>query len=235
MILIKNKYKILVVEDNPGDFLLISDHLTETIEKVEIEHTESFKQTADLLSHSTFDVILLDLTLPDSFGEKLITDMMALVRHTPIIILTGYSDMQFSISSIALGISDYLIKDELTSNALYKSIIYSIERVRTNLLLKISEKKFSNLFYYSPKPMWAYDIETLAILQVNNAAMQHYGYSAEEFSELTILDIESQDDILQSSGALLEKKKMTPILLVEHLNICTNPVKLLMSKSTAHQ
>lgn len=130
MIKDNKKYKILVVEDNPGDFIIIEDFLIDVILYPVIVHAVNFKQASEILlsSEIVLDIILLDLSLPDKSGNELIIEMLKLVSLCPIVILTGYADINFSIKTISLGIYDYLLKDELTANILYKSIIYSIER-----------------------------------------------------------------------------------------------------------
>jgi PAS domain S-box-containing protein len=59
---------------------------------------------------------------------------------------------------------------------------------------KKTEENYKLLFYTNPMPMWTYDRETLKFLNVNNAAIQHYGYTNEEFLRLTILDIQPEED-----------------------------------------
>jgi PAS domain S-box-containing protein len=88
-----------------------------------------------------------------------------------------------------MGISDYILKDDLNSFSLYKSIIYNIERYKTLATLEESKKRYSDLFHLSPIPMWVYDLETLAFLDVNEAAVRHYGFTQDEFKAMTIRDI----------------------------------------------
>lgn len=197
MIKDKKPYKILVVEDNPGDFLLISDYLEEQISNPNIVHTTNFKETKKILENSTtiIDVVLLDLSLPDKSGELLVEEILLLCSQMPIIILTGYTDIDFSINSISKGIADYLLKDELNADSLYKSIIYCIERLKKNNEITESEKRYSELFHLSPLPMWVYDIESLEFLDINKAAQKHYGYTEEEFLEMTIREIRPKEDI----------------------------------------
>src|SRR5690606_34852793 len=114
-------------------------------------------------------------------------EVMALAKSTPVIVLTGYSDIDFGIKSLSMGISDYLLKEELSATSLYKSIMYSIERKEIYRTLKESEKRYKDLFHLSPEPMWLYDVETLKFLDINNAAIKHYGFSREEFLNMTIL------------------------------------------------
>jgi PAS domain S-box-containing protein len=192
----KKKYNILVIEDNLGDFTLVEDYLQEEFSAPEITNAKNFTHAKLLLNieHIIYDVVLLDLSLPDKDGKTLIEEILSFGLECPIIVLTGYTDIDFSIKSLALGIMDYLLKDEITSSSLSKSILYSIERKNAYLELERSEKRYSNLFYLSPQPMWVYDSETLKIIQVNSSAILHYGFSEEEFLNMTIMDIRPEED-----------------------------------------
>ena len=187
--------KILVIEDNPGDFMLIKDYLEEQIDVIDIVHASKFQEADTILSNSEnrFDTILLDLTLPDKTGEDLIKEIISKSNEAPVIVLTGFANVDFGIKSLSLKVSDYLLKDDITSSSLYKSIKYNIERKKTNLKLEESEKKYSNLFQLSPQPMWIFDIETFEILQVNNAASISYGYTEAEFTNMRLLDLVYDD------------------------------------------
>jgi PAS domain S-box-containing protein len=204
------KYKILVIEDNPGDFVIIEEFLAETLQAPNIINAVNFNQASKILldENNAFDIILLDLSLPDKEGKRLIDEILMISRGTPIIILTGYSDMNFAIQAISYGIEDYLLKDDLSAAILYKSITYSIERQRSKSELLESEKRYSNLFHLSPQPMWVYDIDTFQFVQVNKAAIKCYGYSEEEFLQMSILDIRPKFDLeklLESIGQRKEK------------------------------
>ena len=141
--------KILIIEDNPGDFALIQDYIQDQFANPDIIHTRSFSGAKALLMANSvqYDVILLDLSLPDRSGESLISEVSALSKDSIVIVLTGFSDMGFSVRSIALGAADYLTKDDINATILYKSIIYNLERKKMNHQLTESEKKFSNLFH----------------------------------------------------------------------------------------
>ncbi|MDB5202927.1 MAG: hypothetical protein JWQ27_2336 [Ferruginibacter sp.] len=200
-------YNILVVEDNPGDFLLIEDFLHEQMQNLAIVQVRDFRSAVDFFKNSKQlpDVVLLDLTLPDNGGEELIDQMMKVAQPVPIIILTGLADIVFSKKSIALGISDYLVKDELNATMLYKSILYALERTKNLAAMRESEKKYSELFNLSPQAMWVYDLETFMFLQVNKAAIERYGYSEEEFLQMTILDIRTKSEQSKVENAIRGK------------------------------
>jgi PAS domain S-box-containing protein len=197
-------YNIVVVEDNPGDFLLVQDYLEEEIHLPIIQLAESFNAVAPLLEQgpSSIDVILLDLTLPDKQGEDLVNSMVTLAKGIPVIILTGYADIHFSIRALALGASDYLLKENLSALALYKSIVYNIERNRNLVRLKESEQRYSNLFHLSPQPMWVFELDSLGFLDVNKAAIQHYGYSREEFLKMSLPEIKLEQEVVYMEKTL---------------------------------
>lgn len=182
---------VLVIEDNIGDYLLIKDYLEEQVDTLLIKHVTKYAEAVTVLSQTEikFDVVLLDLTLPDNRGHNLIQDIVSHCPESPVIVITGFADVEFGIRSLALKASDYLIKDDINASTLYKSIKYNIERKKTNFLLEESEKKYSNLFQLSPQPMWLFDITTFNFLQVNKAAIDKYGYTLEEFLNMSIFDI----------------------------------------------
>jgi len=186
---------VLVIEDNPGDYALVEDFLLEIKNEFSLKHAETCKEAKFMLSggHPQFDVILLDLSLPDKTGIDLINEIVAVCQGTPVIVLTGYESLHFGVKSLSRGIADYLLKDELTPQTLYKSILYSCERKKGILDLEESEKRYSELFHLSPEPMWVYTIDSLRFEDVNDAAVKHYGYSKEEFLSMTINDIKVHD------------------------------------------
>ena len=185
-----SNYKILVVEDNEGDFYLINSYLLEQINEPEIIRASSFNEFKTIFNkENNFSVIILDLSLPDLSGENLLLEVNKLKINCPVIVLTGYTDIDFSIKSISLGIADYLLKDEITTSSLYKSIVYCIQRKKANDQLTQSNERYSQLFHMSLQPMWVYNPETLKFYQVNKAALDLYGYTEEEFLNIKITDL----------------------------------------------
>lgn len=184
-------HNVLVIEDNIGDFILINDYLEEQIAELTIIHAKSFLEAKRILEDKTnsFDIVLLDLSLPDKNGEELISEIILMSAGTPVIVLTGYSDIEFGIKSMSLGVADYLLKDDITSISLYKNVLYTIERKRKELELEDSEKRYSDLFHLSPQPMWVFDADSLQFQDVNAAAIEHYGYSKNEFLTMKTSDV----------------------------------------------
>ena len=80
------------------------------------------------LKTKDFDIILLDLKLPDSDMESTIEKMLHLTSKIPIIVLTGFDDEEIALNSLKKGFQDYLVKGELNANILKRAILYGIER-----------------------------------------------------------------------------------------------------------
>jgi PAS domain S-box-containing protein len=181
------RLQILIVEDNSGDFLLIEEYLQEELDSSIIHRARTFAEAKNILTEENIiDIIFLDLSLPDARGESLVNDMVQLAGSIPVVVLTGYHDKEFGIRTLSLGISDYLLKDELNASQLFRSMTYAIERGRIHTELKESEENYRNLFQSSPIPMWVIDNESLFFLDVNDSAIKHFGYSRDEFLALRI-------------------------------------------------
>lgn len=198
------RISLLIIEDSRGDFVLMEEYLNEVFQLPSITHAQTYRQASELLASGAglkVDCILLDLSLPDKSGTDLIHSIMNLAGDQPIIVFTGYSDLDFSIKSLSMGVSDYLLKDELSPPLLHKSIVYSIERFEFASRIKESEKKYRELFELNPEPMWLYDRNTLEILDVNHAAVAHYGFSKEEFLDLRLRDIHESEELPAPAGA----------------------------------
>lgn len=131
--------KILVVEDNEGDYFLVHEYLHESFPNIEITHNALLKEAIGSLTNANFDIILLDLSLPDSNGIDSIVDMIKLAKDIPVIVLTGFGNLQFAIDSLKLGVQDYLLKDDVNPLVLQKSIGYSIERNKIRNSMRISD------------------------------------------------------------------------------------------------
>ena len=196
MVAKSGELKVLVIEDNPGDFILIEDYLSEEHAALELRRAENFKMAKEMLRASkNFDTVLLDLSLPDIKNtETLVKEILALANGAPVVVLTGYTNKDYGMKTLSWGVSDYLLKDEINASNLSKSIHYSMERKKVQRQLYASEEKYRTLFDSSPLPKWVLDRHTLEFLDVNQAAINLYGYSREEFMKMTVRDLWANDE-----------------------------------------
>ncbi|MBD2448298.1 response regulator [Nostoc sp. FACHB-152] len=143
--------KVLLVEDNPGDVFLLQELLKEVnTTKVELRPVERLSEALNLLAHDSFDVMLLDLSLPDSQGISTFLSANRQAKATPIIVLTGLDDETLALRAMQEGAQDYLVKGQVTGDLLVRSMRYAIERQRIEDALRQSEERFRVALKNSP-------------------------------------------------------------------------------------
>ena len=123
-----DSFRVLLVEDNPGDALLIQEAVSAG-GSVRLERVDRLAKALDLLAAAPFDAVLLDLDLPDSHGFDTIAAILAHTR-VPILVMTGLDDEAIGLQAIRHGAQDYLVKGRVTDDVLRRSLRYAIERSR---------------------------------------------------------------------------------------------------------
>ncbi len=120
---------LLLLEDNPGDLRLCREML-KSVNTVswQLEHAASLADARLALSDRTFDLIVLDLNLPDSQGLDTFRELSKLAPQIPVVIMSGLADQAQAIDAVQLGAQDYLIKDDLTPDLLSRALRYALER-----------------------------------------------------------------------------------------------------------
>jgi len=127
----KKDYKVLLVDDNAGDTRLIQEMLRDDeINQFSLTQTKSLAEAVQALETQSYDVILLDLNLPDSMGESTFSHINSVYSEVPIVILTGNDDRRAAFSAIGLGAQDYLVKGTFHDGLLSRAILYATERKR---------------------------------------------------------------------------------------------------------
>ena len=138
--------RVLLIEDNPGDARLVREMLVETgTNRFNLKHVERISQGLTLLSQESFQVILLDLSLPDGYGLETVDRVCNVAPHVPILVLTGLDDETLAIRSLREGAQDYLVKGQMDSNLFMRTIRYATERKRAEEALRRSEEKAKRL------------------------------------------------------------------------------------------
>ena len=126
------KLKVLLIEDSPGDARLMRELLTGTPgPSFEVEHLDLLSTGLDRLAQGDIAVVLLDLSLPDSLGLETFARVHGCAPQVPIIVLSGRDDESLAIKTVHEGAQDYLVKGQVDSRLLVRSIRYAIERKRT--------------------------------------------------------------------------------------------------------
>ncbi len=130
----KEYLKILIVEDNPGDVRIIQEIFKEIISmKAELIQVSTLADAQEKISKSNFDLVLLDLSLPDGYKLEGVKRICTMYPNIPVIVLTGLQDDQIAIDAIKIGAQDYMVKDQIDHCLLDKAIRYAIERKKMDL------------------------------------------------------------------------------------------------------
>lgn len=119
---------ILLVEDSEPDAKFVQQLLPK--QRFSIVHVSSLFEASTQLACSSFDVVLLDLSLPDGSGLDSFQSLRDVGKLTPIVILTGLNDDETALMAVKLGAQDYIQKSDVNANFLERSIRYAIERRR---------------------------------------------------------------------------------------------------------
>ena len=143
--------KILLIEDNEADARLLKEMFNETDDNTyELQHVERLSHAVDILDEDAYDLILLDLNLPDSHGFKTFSTLIERVSGIPIILLSGIDDEKMAVNAVKNGAQDYLIKGQIDPDSLTRSIRYAIERQRLLAEVEKSRQFDQHLAYHDP-------------------------------------------------------------------------------------
>lgn len=139
--------KILLIEDEPGDAVLIRRMLKGSpFGSFHIHWVTSLSGAREEMEGEEFDILLLDLSLPDSSGLETVRQGQAAALGIPLVVLTGHDDPDFALSTLDSGVQDYLVKGNFQASDLIRSIRYALARSRTEKALRESEARHRALF-----------------------------------------------------------------------------------------
>lgn len=132
---------VLVVEDNPGDAKLLRHHLrksslTSAAGGPDITRVERLDDGFEKLSETAFDVVFLDLGLPESSGMETLDRFLDRYTTIPVVVLTGLKNHDLAVEAIQRGAQDYLVKDDIGGDTLARSLRYAIERKKSERELR---------------------------------------------------------------------------------------------------
>ena len=121
--------ELLLIEDNPGDALLIEEMLSEVKGfPFTFDHVARLSEGLERMASGTVGVALLDLSLPDSHGLETVARAHAQSPGVPIVVMTGLDDEETGIAAVKMGAQDFLVKRQLDGNLLVRSLRYAVER-----------------------------------------------------------------------------------------------------------
>jgi PAS domain S-box-containing protein len=140
--------KVLLVEDDEIDRRITKRALDRCSLPVKfaIEPASTLSKAAECLAAGEYDVILLDMGLPDSAGIDTVRDVGKLNSHIPIVVLTGLDDEETGLLAIKNGAADYLVKGPSLTDSLVRTILYALERKKAALELQLTEERYRTIF-----------------------------------------------------------------------------------------
>jgi PAS domain S-box-containing protein len=209
---------ILVIEDNPGDARLIEEYLKmDTSVNYSISFTSTLAESLNTLSNQKFDVVLVDLGLPDSQGIYTFQEIINASPRSPIVIITGTDNENIGIEAIRDGAQNYMVKNQINSTLLVRTIKFAIEIKRKNVELKESREKYCSIFEGAASLILSVN-PSGEILECNNRIRLLLGYNKEEVIGQSINMIIHPDSY--------EKAKKSMSEVFENGVLCTGEYKM---------
>jgi len=203
--------RILLVEDNAIEARMLREMIREACSgPFHLEHKDRLSSALDFLSSGQFDVVLLDLSLPDARGLESVTQLHAHSPKVPIVVLTSLDDEAVAVRALRAGAQDYLIKGRVGGDLLVRSVRYACERARAVEALERREEHYRSLTENS--------LDLVSIVRADGtiryASASHkriLGYDPEELVGRNAFDLIHADDRDRVQGAARESRGTMPL------------------------
>jgi CheY-like chemotaxis protein len=132
--------RVLLVEDHPGDVELIQEYLAATESGLSVEVVASLSRARERLQTGGIDLVLLDLSLPDSMGLDTFSRVFEVIPDVPIVVLSGLADEAVATRAVQAGAQDYLVKGDVDERLILRTLRYAYERAHTQRQLRTAQK-----------------------------------------------------------------------------------------------
>ena len=157
--------RVLIVEDNSGDVRLLTEMLADSARRFEIQSVSRLQDALERLKKNNIDLVLSDLSLPDSQGMETFRRLHACAPQVPIIVLSGLDDETLAVETVQEGAQDYLVKGHVDSHLLVRAIRYAIRRAQTerdlaaerNLLRSVINNLLDSIYVKDMKGRYTLD------------------------------------------------------------------------------
>jgi PAS domain S-box-containing protein/putative nucleotidyltransferase with HDIG domain len=152
--------RVLVVEDNPADADLVREMLPETeLVSFQVESVPRLSTAIDCLKAGAFDLVLLDLGLPDSRGLGTYLKLRDAAPDVAVVVFTGNEDQELGVAAVREGAQDYLIKGQVVGDLLARVAYYAVERERVEEALRESERELKEAQRLGRIGHWQFDVK----------------------------------------------------------------------------
>jgi two-component system sensor histidine kinase UhpB len=241
------KIHILLIEDNETDAILVQSDLQHAMgDQISVVHTERLDFALQLIQQQSFDLILSDLTLPDSDGVATINRLRESAASIPIAVLSFRDDEKLAIKVIKAGAQDYLVKGSLTEGVLARVIRYSIERKRIEESNRKAQKRFQTIFEKAPLGIALINLSTGKYYDVNPKYASIVGRCVDELLCANQSDILHPDDVSsyrndierclnhKSCDCKLAKRILCPDMSIIWIEISIVPFEIMGNGEVCH-
>ncbi|AMK75340.1 MULTISPECIES: diguanylate cyclase [Methylomonas] len=171
---------VLLIEDEPGDASLVRQYLRASPNlRFELIWRENLADGEQTIAQQKIDVVLVDLSLPDSRGLDTVRRIRKATRVLPIIVLTGHDDTEFSLKALDCGAQDYLIKTSIDTDSLVRAIRYAMSRISLEKRLYESEQRMGMALQSANLGLWDWHIPSGKVI-FNDLWASMLGYTLDE-------------------------------------------------------
>ncbi len=195
----KPNFNVLLVEDNPDDARVVELKIAESSD-LKLETVERLSRAIERLQAENFDVVLLDLNLPDASGLEGQVKLRRLFQQLPLIVLTGIDDEELSIMALQRGAQDYLVKG-VDQGRLICSIHYAIERMKFQGSQKFRDSRIDRNDPYQAKPYEALTEREKQVLKLLGTGCTNLEIAAQLSISVTTVKTHMSNILLKLSVA----------------------------------
>jgi two-component system, cell cycle sensor histidine kinase and response regulator CckA len=172
---------VLLVEDSPTDVLLTEHALASS--EFQLEISQRLTEALEKLSYQEFDIVLLDLGLPDSQGLETLRKLRVKNPQIAVVVFTGTDDDELALQALQNGAQDYLVKGQVRPAPLQRAIRYAVERDKWEKSLRESEERIQELTANINQVLWMIDVQESKVLYVSMGYEKLWGRSRQNLIE----------------------------------------------------
>ncbi|HYF30399.1 MAG TPA: PAS domain S-box protein [Chitinophagaceae bacterium] len=231
MISPENSIRILIVDDDEDDFLIISDYIRNINPTRFVLHwCYNYLEALAHMKHHNYDLYFVDYRLGAKTGLELLKEAISAQCEEPIVLLTGKGNYKVDMEAMQAGAVDYLIKTELTSEKLERCIRYSLERSATLKALRANERKYRSMFERSKDAVFITD-DGCRFIDMNEATCRLLGYTREELINTDLCEKITSTDLQKVYRDVLVQKGEINDMEVELLTKDNTRINCILSAS----
>src|SRR5260221_9902460 len=187
------KVRLLHLEDNPTDSELVELALREAGMDWDLVRVESRDAFVAALEEGGFHLVVSDYSLPSFNGLDALRETRKRRPELAFLFFTGTLGEERAVEALRAGATDFVAKER--RDRLAPALRRAVKEAEERSARRQAEEQYRLLFDSNPHPMWVFDKETLVFLAVNDATVQHYGYSRSELLGMTIKDLRPPEEV----------------------------------------